>query len=82
MFEPIGKSAPKYAGKNIFNPLACIGAIQMMLEHLGKASAAKKIKNAIRKVVANDIKNLAVGEMGHSTKEVGDLVAGYIQNSD
>ena len=82
MFEPIGGSAPKYAGKNVINPLACIGAVQMMLEHLGEISAAKRIENAIRKVVANDIKSLAVGEMRYSTKEVGDLVAGYIQNAD
>ena len=79
MFEPIGGSAPKYAGKNIINPLACIGAVQMMLHHLGESSAAQRIENTIKKVVANDIKSMSAGEMGHSTSEVGDLVVRYIE---
>ncbi len=78
MFEPIGGSAPKYTGMNIINPLAAIGAAQMMLDHLGETSAAAKVEAAIRKVVANDVKNLSAGRMGHSTSEVGDLVANYI----
>ncbi len=78
MFEPIGGSAPKYTGMNIINPLAAIGAAQMMLDHLGETSAAAKVEAAIRKVVANDVRNLSAGHMGHSTSEVGDLVANYI----
>jgi 3-isopropylmalate dehydrogenase len=77
MFEPIGGSAPKYTGQDIINPLACIGAVQMMLEHLGETAAAQRVEAGIRKVVAQDIKSLASGKMGHSTTEVGDLVAGY-----
>jgi 3-isopropylmalate dehydrogenase len=81
MFEPIGGSAPKYAGKNVINPLACIGAVQMMLDHLGEASAAQRVENGVRNVVANDIKRLAAGEMGRSTREVGDLVVDYIEKT-
>src|SRR3989338_2052790 len=36
MFEPIGGSAPKYTGQGVINPLAAIGAIQMMLAELGE----------------------------------------------
>ncbi len=78
MFEPIGGSAPKYKGKNVINPLACIGAVQMMLEHLGEVSAAGRVETAIGKIVANDIKGLAAGEMGLTTREVGDLAVQYI----
>ena len=78
MFEPIGGSAPKYAGQNIINPLAAICAAQMMLDHLGEQEAATVLQDAIKKVVKNDIKGLDAGNMGHGTKEVGDLVAGYI----
>jgi 3-isopropylmalate dehydrogenase len=78
MFEPIGGSAPKYAGLNIINPLAAIAAAQMMLEHLGEAGAAGLIENAIRKVVSSDLKSLSAGRMGHSTQEVGDMVVKYI----
>jgi len=35
MFEPIGGSAPKYTGLNVVNPLAAIGAAQMMLTSWG-----------------------------------------------
>ncbi len=81
MFEPIGGSAPKYTGKNIINPLAAIGAAQMMLEHLGEDKSAARIDQAVRKVVAKDLKSLSAGQMGYSTSEVGDLVARYIQDS-
>lgn len=78
MFEPIGGSAPKYTGLNIINPLAAIGAGQMMLDYLGEADAAKLIEDAIKKVVVKDLKSLSAGKMGYGTSEVGDLVVDYI----
>lgn len=78
MFEPIGGSAPKYTGKNMINPLAAIAAGQMMLEQLGEEQAASAVEDAIMKVVAYDLKSLSAGKMGHTTSEVGDLVAGYL----
>ena len=78
MFEPIGGSAPKYTGKNVINPLAAIGAAQMMLEYLGEAEAAQAIENAIRWTVAEKLDSLSAGKMGYGTKEVGDLVAGAV----
>lgn len=80
MFEPIGGSAPKYTGQNIINPLAAIGAAQMMLDHLGEKSAARRVEGAIRKVVVQDLKSLSAGRMGYSTSEVGDLVVKYIES--
>ncbi|MBI9083467.1 MAG: 3-isopropylmalate dehydrogenase [Desulfobacterales bacterium] len=80
MFEPIGGSAPKYTGQNMINPLACIGAVQLMLDHLGEVSAAGRIENALKKIVANDVRNLAAGKMGRSTSDMGDLAVGYIQS--
>ncbi len=78
MFEPIGGSAPKYTGLNVINPLAAIAAVQMMLDHLGETDAAQRVENAIKTVVSKDVKNMSAGKMGHSTTEVGDLVAKYI----
>jgi 3-isopropylmalate dehydrogenase len=78
MFEPIGGSAPKYTGKNIINPLAAIGAAQMMLSHLGLDQAALEVEQAIRQVVATKIKDLTAGKMGYSTQEVGDLVVSFL----
>src|SRR3989339_685520 len=77
MFEPIGGSAPKYTGKNVINPLAAIGAAQMMLEVLGEDKAASAIEAAIMKTVLK-MPSQAAGKMGMSTTEVGDYVAGLI----
>ncbi len=51
MFEPIHGSAPKYAGQNKVNPTAQILAGVMMLQHLGEMEAAKKIEEAVFKVI-------------------------------
>ena len=80
MFEPIGGSAPKYTGKNIINPLAAVGAVQMLLDHLGEEKAAKRMEGAIRQIVRKDLKSLSAGQMGYSTTEVGDLVVKYVSS--
>jgi len=82
MFEPIHGSAPKYAGKNMINPLAAICAAGMMLETLGEAKAAKAVEDAVIKIVnEGHIKDLAAGKMGMGTSEVGDLVCKFIKNT-
>jgi len=75
MFEPIGGSAPKYAGKNVINPLAAICAGSMMLNTLGETEAHDGIESAVAWITANKLKSLAAGQMGYSTIEVGDMVA-------
>ncbi len=78
MFEPIGGSAPKYTGLNIACPIAAISAVQMLMETLGEESTAQRIERAVeRALVSGKIKSLAAGQMGLSTSEVGDLIAGY-----
>jgi len=77
MFEPIGGSAPKYTGKKVINPLAAIGALQMLLETLGEDAAAKDIDKSIR-YTCTQMKSMSAGKMGMSTTEVGDTVAGNI----
>ena len=74
MFEPIGGSAPKYAGLNKINPLAAICSVQMMLEHLNESDSASRLLEAITKVVRNDMQSMDAGKMGYGTKEIGDLV--------
>ncbi len=78
MFEPIGGSAPKYTGQNVACPIAAIAAVQMLLEELGETAAAARIEGAIERALASGkIKSLAAGQMGMSTSEVGDLIAGF-----
>jgi 3-isopropylmalate dehydrogenase len=78
MFEPMGGSAPKYTGKNVINPMAAIAALQMMLDHLGEKKAAERVEKGMAQVFAKHLKSMAAGEMGHTTREVGDLVVKYL----
>lgn len=79
MFEPMGGSAPKYAGTNTINPLAAIGAAGMMLDTLGETEAALAIDRVIGESLASKkIKSLLAGKMGMGTTEVGDLIAKMI----
>ena len=79
MFEPIGGSAPKYTGQGIINPLACICAGQMMLDHLGETEAAAKVESAVIEFLSEGtLKGLGadhIREAGLSTSKIGDAIA-------
>jgi 3-isopropylmalate dehydrogenase len=74
MFEPIHGSAPKHAGKNVINPIACILAGAMMLENVGEAKAAAAVENAVERVLAG--RKVRTYDLGGSAKtsEVGDAI--------
>jgi 3-isopropylmalate dehydrogenase len=75
MFEPIHGSAPKYAGKNVANPLATINAVAMMLDFLGEKNAATWIDQAVRTLLVSRCIPSVEARSGLSTSEIGDLVA-------
>ncbi len=81
MFEPIGGSAPKYTGQGVINPIAAIGAAQMLLDTLGETKAAECLEKAITEVVGTKMKSMSAGKMGYSTSQVGDLVAEAVRNA-
>ena len=73
MFEPIGGTAPDHTGKGTINPLAAIGAVEMLLRQLGQDDAAARVDRGIR-AATKQMTSMRAGEMGMSTAEVGDLV--------
>src|SRR5881296_2387577 len=74
VFEPIHGSAPKYAGKNVASPIAAIGALALLLEHIGEHDAARPVDRAIRDGLRKgDIKGVEAGSQ--RTEEVGELLA-------
>lgn len=73
MFEPIGGTAPDHTGRGTINPLAAIGAMQMLLTELGEARAAGRVDAGIR-FACSKLHSMRAGEMGYATAEVGDLV--------
>jgi 3-isopropylmalate dehydrogenase len=73
LFEPVHGSAPKFAGKNVANPMGAILTAGLMLEHLGWAEESKRLEDAVRWAVENDktTKDLG-GPLG--TREVGEAI--------
>ena len=80
MFEQIGGTAPDFAGRDEINPMAAIGALQMMLAHLGEVDAASAVERAMAETFPR-LKGMGAGEMGYSTTEVGDMVAASVLES-
>jgi len=61
LFEPIHGSAPKYAGKDISNPIGAILTASMMLDYLGHPDEAALIERAVVAAIA----------AGETTKDIG-----------
>jgi 3-isopropylmalate dehydrogenase len=73
LFEPVHGSAPKFAGKNVANPMGAILTAGLMLEHLGWAEEAKRLEDAVRWAVENDRTTRDLGgSLG--TREVGAAI--------
>lgn len=52
VFEATHGSAPKYKGQYKMNPTALILSGVLMLEHIGEVDAAKRLEDAVAKVIA------------------------------
>ena len=68
MFEPVHGSAPDIAGQNKANPTAAILSAALMLDFLGEASAAERIRAACADPVSG------------STTSMGDTIAARVRN--
>ena len=79
MFEPVHGSAPKFAGKNIANPIGAIGSMALLLETLGAKDEAASIDAAIlRAVKENQVTSDVGGPLG--TREAGDFIAAAVRS--
>ncbi len=81
MFEPVHGSAPKYAGKNVANPVGAILSAALMLEEIGLHEEAAAVEAAVAWAVRN---GHGTAEIGGSlgTKETGDIIAARIRHAD
>jgi len=68
MFEPVHGSAPDIVGTNTANPTAAILSAAMMLDFLGEADAAERVRAACADPVTG------------STTDVGDAIAARVGN--
>jgi len=78
MFEPVHGSAPKYAGKNVANPIGAILSAALMLEYLGCEAAAAAVEAAVAGAVQAGEGPAEIGG-SFGTRETGDAVVGRIQ---
>ena len=68
MFEPVHGSAPDIAGQGRADPTAAVLSVSMLLDHIGRTAASKRVEDA----VAADL----VSRQGTSrTSEIGDRLA-------
>jgi len=73
LFEPIHGSAPKYAGKDVANPLGAILTAAMMLEYVGLDSEAALIERAVTETIqAGETTHDLGGSLG--TRAAADAV--------
>jgi 3-isopropylmalate dehydrogenase len=78
MFEPVHGSAPKFAGRNIANPIGAIASAALMLETLGLEKEAAAIDAAILTAVReNQVTSDIGGKLG--TREAGNYIAQQIR---
>jgi 3-isopropylmalate dehydrogenase len=77
VFEPIHGSAPKYAGKGVASPIAAIGALALLLDHIGERDASRAVDGAIREALRSGrVKGVDAG--AHRTGEVTDVIASAV----
>ena len=73
LFEPIHGSAPKYAGKDVANPIGAILTAAMMLEYLGHDGESQAIERAVVAAVeAGETTHDSGGSLG--TKAAGEAI--------
>ncbi len=78
VFEPTHGSAPKYAGMNKVNPIACILSAKLMLEWLGEKDLASRVETAVAKVIKErKVGTYDVG-MSNTTMEVAQEIARHV----
>ncbi|MFQ5527960.1 MAG: isocitrate/isopropylmalate dehydrogenase family protein [Thermoanaerobaculia bacterium] len=81
VFEAVHGSAPDIAGRNLANPTALIRSGVMMLEHLGHAAEAKRVRKALDHVMSDrGVRTQDVGGEA-STTEFADALVAEIESS-
>ena len=55
VFEAVHGSAPDIAGKGLANPIACIRSAALLLIHIGRRSAARRIEQAVVRTLAEGV---------------------------
>jgi isocitrate dehydrogenase (NAD+) len=74
LFEPAHGSAPKHAGRDSANPTAMMLCATLMLTHLGEDAGARRIWEAVRRVMREGRRLTADQGGKHGTSAMADAV--------
>ena len=80
VFEPVHGSAPDIAGMHKANPAAVFFSTAMLLDHLGEAEAAAKLRRAVEDCIA---RNAVTPDMGGSlkTEQMTEAILGEMRGN-
>jgi isocitrate dehydrogenase (NAD+) len=87
VFEATHGSAPKYAGKNVANPMAMMLSGVLLLGHIGEKSAGDRLEAAIAAVIADgshvtyDMKPTRDDPTAVGTSQVADAVIAQLERT-
>jgi isocitrate dehydrogenase (NAD+) len=87
LFEATHGSAPRYAGKNVANPMAMMFSGMLMLRHLGETEASERLERALAAVIAQgesvtyDMKPNRDDPTAVGTSQVADAVIAELHRS-
>jgi isocitrate dehydrogenase (NAD+) len=87
VFEATHGSAPRYAGKNVANPMAMMFSAVLMLRHLGEQEAAQRLESALAAVIARgesvtyDMKEHRDDPTAVGTSQVADAVIAEMERT-
>jgi isocitrate/isopropylmalate dehydrogenase len=81
IFEPVHGSAPKYADKNVANPIATIMSTKMMFDYLGETEISLRLEQAVRDVLKEGkVRTYDLGGSS-STTEVAEAICDKLTKS-
>jgi isocitrate dehydrogenase (NAD+) len=87
VFEATHGSAPKYAGKNVANPMAMMLSGMMMLRHIGEKDAGDRLEAAIATIIADgksvtyDMKPSRDDPTAVGTSQVADAIIAELERA-
>jgi isocitrate dehydrogenase (NAD+) len=87
LFEATHGSAPKYAGKNVANPMAMMLSGMMMLRHIGEQDAGDRLEAAIAAIIAEgrnvtyDMKPSRDDPTSVGTSQVADAIIAELERA-
>jgi isocitrate dehydrogenase (NAD+) len=67
VFEAVHGSAPDIAGRNLANPTALLLSAGLMLDHIGEATAATRVRRALVRTLEGSVRTKDVGGTASTT---------------